>query len=139
MNHLVFLNSQTGELEKILSGVKTMLLKEFDPAPWGEHPVKPGDTLYFLREDECTIRVKATVIQVLPVASCSAEDLSQILKERQPKLQLTEEQYNGWSAKEQALLVELDCAQKISVIQVDLSKITDRSDWIPFEAVDYST
>ena len=33
MNHLVFLDRRAGELEKILSGIKTMLMKEFDSCP----------------------------------------------------------------------------------------------------------
>ena len=37
MNHLVFLDTRAGELEKILSGVKTMLVKEFDPARYHCH------------------------------------------------------------------------------------------------------
>jgi len=30
MNHLVFLDPRAGELEKILSGVKSMIVKDFD-------------------------------------------------------------------------------------------------------------
>ena len=51
----------------------------------------------------------------------------------QPRLQLTEDQYNHWSAKQQVLLVEFAPAHKIAVIQVALDKIPDRSDWIAFE------
>lgn len=134
MNHLVFLDAQAGELEKILSGVKTMLLKEFDPAPFPAHPVNPGDSLYFLRSaDESALRVKATVARVLFLTNNRNEELSQILKEKQPKLQLTEEQYNYWSAKQRMLLVEFGSAQKITVIHIASKKITDHSDWIPFE------
>ena len=61
------------------------------------------------------------------------EDLSRTLKEMQPRLQLTEEQYNYWSAKTQVLLVEFECAQKIDGIQLAADKIKDRSDWIAFE------
>ncbi len=50
MNHLVVLDAPAGELEKILSGVKTMLVKEFDPAQTAAQPVSPGDSLYFLRD-----------------------------------------------------------------------------------------
>ena len=64
MNYLVFLDASAGELEKILSGVKTMLVKEFDPAQTTAHPVNPGDSLYFLRDkDDCALRVKATVVR----------------------------------------------------------------------------
>jgi hypothetical protein len=134
MNHLVFLDTQAGELEKILSGIKSMVVKEFDPARSAGQVVKPGDNLYFLRDkDECTLRVKATVVRVLFYTNAVDQDLSHTLKEMQPRLQLTEDQYNHWSAKQQILLVEFETAQKIGVIHVALNKITNRSDWIAFE------
>jgi hypothetical protein len=134
MNHLVFLDTRTSELEKILSGVKSMVLKEFVPAQSPTHPVRPGDSLYFLRNnDECDLRVKATVVRVQFFTKKLNEDLSHYLKEMQPKLQLTEDQYNYWSAKKQ-LLVEFESAQKIGVIHLALDEVKDRSDWIAFEA-----
>ena len=134
MNHLVFLDTRAGELEKILSGVKTMLVKELDPAGSAVPTVCAGDSLFFLRDkDECALRVKATAVRVLFFTNNSDEDLSLTLKEMQPRLQLTEDQYNYWSAKKQVLLVEFDCANKIDVIQVASKKITDRSEWIAFE------
>jgi hypothetical protein len=134
MNHLVFLDAQAGELEKILSGVKTMLVKEFDPAQTPAHPINPGDHLYFLRnKEDCTLRVKAAVLRVLFLTNHLSEDLSHALKEMQPRLQLTEEQYNYWSGKEQILLVEFGSAQKITEIHLAETKITDHSEWIAFE------
>ena len=134
MNHLVFLDTRAGELEKILSGVKTMLIREFDPAQTTAHPVRPGDSLYFLRDNgECAVRVRATVTRVLFSANGLDEDLSHTLKELQPRLQLTEDQYNYWSAKHHVLLVEFGSAHKIGVIRVAPCRIADRSDWIAFE------
>lgn len=135
MNHLVFLDAQTGELERILSGVKTMLIKELDPVLTLAHPVNPGDSLYFLRNsDECTLRVKATVVRVLPIINDLDESLIEILKEMQPKLQFTEDQFRHWSAMKQVLLVEFDSARKIEEIQVALNKVPDGSNWIAFKA-----
>jgi hypothetical protein len=132
MNHLVFLDTQAGELEKILSGVKNMIAKEFDPAT--AYPVRNGDSLYFLRNnDECILRVKATVVRVVPLVNDLNEDLSHTLKEMQPRLKLTEDQYNYWSKKKQVLLVEFDSADKIASIHVTSNNIKDRSDWIAFE------
>jgi hypothetical protein len=134
MNHLVFLDAQTGELEKILSGTKSMVAKEFDPAHLAGHAVRPGDNLYFLRDkDECAVRVKATVTRVLFFTNNLDEELSHNLKEMQPRLQLTEDQYNHWSAKPQILLVEFASAHKIGVIHVTPNMIADRKDWIAFE------
>ena len=134
MDYLVFLDTRAGEFEKILSGVKSMLVKEFDPAQAAEQLVRPGDNLYFLRnKDECSVRVKATVIRVLPTKERSDEDLPHVLKELQPRLQLTEDQYIYWSAKQRVLLVEFGSAQKIPVIHIASKKITDRTGWIAFE------
>ena len=135
MNYLVILDPCAGELEKILSGVKSMVLKEYEPTQSPTHPVRPGDSLYFLRNnDECDLRVKATVVRVLFFTKKLNEDLSHYLKEMQPKLQLTEEQYNYWSNKKQVLLVEFESAQKIGVIHLALDEVKNQSDWITFEA-----
>lgn len=134
MNHLVFLNAQAGELEKILSGVKTMLAKDFSPGQTTAHRPNPGDSLYFLRDkDDCAVRVKATIVRVLYFTNRSGIILSQTLKEMQPKLQLTEDQYNYWSAQHEVLLVEFASAHKISVIHIAPNKITEPSGWITFE------
>src|SRR5512135_2185970 len=119
VNHLVFLDTQAGELEKILSGIKSMVVKEFDPARSAGQAVRPGDNLYFLRnKDECALRVKATVVRVLFSTNDADQDLSHTLKEMQPRLQLTEDQYNHWSARQQVVLVEFGSAHKIGVIHV---------------------
>ena len=140
MNHLVFLDTRAGELEKILSGTKTMLVKECDPAQTAAHSVRPGNSLYFLRDNgECAVRVKATVVRVLFFTGSLDQDLSHTLKEMQPRLHLTEDQYNYWSGKQPVLLVEFESAQKIGVIQLAPSKIADRSDWIAFEEFSLTT
>jgi hypothetical protein len=140
MNYLVLLDAQACELEKILSGVKSMILKAFDPARTDAQPVCAGDSLYFLRgKDEGSLRVKANVVRVLAINNNSDNDLSHTLKELQSKLQLTEDQYNYWSVKKQALLVEFESARKIDMIQVSLNKITKGGDWIAFEEFSFIT
>ncbi|RPJ40632.1 MAG: hypothetical protein EHM21_14355 [Chloroflexi bacterium] len=139
MNYLVYLDSRAGELEKILSGVKTMLVKEFDPAQTSALSVNPGDSLYFLRDqDDCAVRVKATVVRILFITQ-HEEDLAHTLKEMQPRLQLTEEQFNFWAGKDDIQLVEFESAHKISVIQVASRKTTGPVDWIAFEAISQIT
>ena len=87
-------------------------------------------------KDECTLRVKATVVRVLFYTNNVDQELSHTLKEMQPRLQLTEEQYNHWSAKQRILLVEFASAHKIGVIHVAPNKIVYRSDRIAFEEFD---
>jgi hypothetical protein len=136
MNHLVFLDTRAGELEKILSGVKRMVVKDLGSRLPDAGSVAPGDNLYFLRDGEDrTVRVKATVVRVLLAGASSDETVAHTLKELQPALQLNEEQFARWSAKRRALLVEFGSAQKINAIHVALDETTDRSGWTAFEGV----
>lgn len=136
MNHLVFLDARAGELEKILSGVKTILVKEFDPTRAPAQPVNPGDNLYFLRDrEDCAVRVKATVVQVMSFTSLCEEDRSHTLKAMQPRLQFTEDQYNFWREKEHVLLIEFTGAVKIEVIYIGPQHVTGQPDWIAFETI----
>ncbi len=134
MNYLVILDANAGELEKIVSGKKCMILKELDPSRPAGQPIRRGDRLYFLRhKNDCALRVQATVVRILYISSQPGEDQSHFLKEMQPRLLLTEDQYNYWSAKPAVLLVEFEAASKIPVIEISPEKIRDRSDWIAFE------
>jgi hypothetical protein len=134
MNYLVFLDPYAGELEKILSGVKSMILSEFNSGQLPAQIVRPGDSLYFLRNNgDYTLRVRATVVRVLLPVNSLDEELSRTIKELQPRLQLTEDQYNYWSTRKELLLVEFEAAQKIAVINVAPNKVNGRSDWIAFE------
>jgi hypothetical protein len=136
MNHLVFLDTRAGELEKILSGVKRIVVKDVDPAQPGAPAVAPGDSLYFLRDNgECDLRVQATVVGVLRLGMETDQDLTRALKELQPKLQLDETQFSHWSTRGQALLVEFESAHKIEVIHVAAATVADRSDWIAFDDI----
>lgn len=140
MKHLVFLDRRAGELEKILSGIKTMLIKDLAPAQSYAQPVSPGDHLYFLRDhNEYDLRVTAIVLRTIPVTNTPCENLAQVLKEMQPRLQLTEDQYNHWSVKQGALLVEFGSAHKIDVMRIASNKIPEDLDWITFEELHMMT
>ena len=135
MNYLVYLDSCAGELEKILSGVKCMVIKTIGLENSASYPVSPGDSLYFLRDEaDRNLRVKATIVHVSLFDRKIDEDLQHYLKELQPKLQLTENQFNYWSQKQKVLFVEFEAAQKIGVIHLALDELKVRSNWIAFEA-----
>src|SRR5574340_1003063 len=114
MNHLVFLDAKSGELEKVLSGLKHMLVFEADPSQPAEASMSPGDALFFLRDnDECVVRVRASLVRAWTIEAEPGEDLARDLKELQPGLQLTEEQYNHWSTQKAAAFIEFEEAAKI--------------------------
>jgi hypothetical protein len=134
MDFLVFVDAEAGELEKILSGVKCMLAKELDPEQPEQDLMQPGDSLYFLRDNgEREVRVRASVAQALRFTGGPQEDLVHMLKELQPRLQLTEQQYNKWIGKQRALFIEFKDAQKIEEWQSPAETAAQRAEWIRLE------
>ena len=76
MNYLVFLDLGAGELEKILSGVKSMVIKEDKHEDTTSQSLMPGDNLYFLRNTVARdIRVKATIKSIQAVTSGQTSDI----------------------------------------------------------------
>lgn len=134
MNHLVTLDARSGDLEKILSGVKSMLVRDLDFENSVTTPIAPGDNIYFLRSNgEKILRVSATIVGVHKCTNSLNEDLSSFLKEMQPKLQLTEAQFRYWSGKERVQLIEFTSAQKVKVILTSPNKAIEQSEWIVFD------
>jgi hypothetical protein len=112
-----------------------MVIKTIGLENSASYPVRPGDSLFFLRDkDDCDLQVKATVVRISLFDGGLDEDLPHYLKELQPKLQLTEDQFNYWSEKQKVLLVEFEAAQKIGVIHLALDELKINSNWIAFEA-----
>jgi hypothetical protein len=140
MNYIVSLDPVANEIEKILSGTKSMLLKDLSLTSKSFQEVNPGDNLYFLRKKgDCDLRVKAKVSRVLSTAGPLADDLVHILQEFQSRLQLTEEQFNHWSLKKETQLIEFEGAHKINPIHISHCDITGTSDWIACEDFDLIT
>ena len=134
MNYIVFLDTQAGELEKILSGIKCMVLKEFNTPLAAGQTVRPGDSLFFIRDNgERTLRVRATVVQATALPQNPEERLSQTLKELQLKLQLNEDQYSHWSSKQKVLLVEFTGARKIKSVNITTNRPAGGPEWIAFD------
>ncbi len=133
MDHLVYVDAKAGDLEKILSGVKTMIACEAFHSQSIQSQLQPGDSLYFLRNNgECVLRMKATVARVLLFVD---DQIEEYLKEMQSRLQLTEDQYNYWEAKNEVLLIEFEDARKIAPLHIEPGKIMPESGWIAVEDI----
>jgi hypothetical protein len=136
MDHLVLLKMNSGDLGKILRGVKRMIVREVAPSEGPFAAVRPGDTLYFLRnDDEGVVRVKATVVNTYPFEAGTKKDMPLRLKELQVNLQLTEPQYDHWATKKQALFIEFRHVHKTPLIRIDRNKHMGQSEWISIEDI----
>lgn len=81
MDHVVYLDTKARELEILLSGKKTMIIRGATgrKLPYGR--VYAGDILYFLNNNaECQVKAKAVVISVFNSEQKTNEDSISLVK-----------------------------------------------------------
>ena len=100
MEHVVYLDAKAKELENLLAGTKTMILRGAAgrKMPYGR--VGTGDMLYFINNNaEGLVRAKGTVKSVINSEPLSPAESEKLIDCHQDKLHLTEAQLKRWVGK----------------------------------------
>jgi hypothetical protein len=137
MDHVVYVDVKAHELEKLLSGEKTMIVRGATgrKLPYGR--VQPGDCLFFIENNgEGIVRASATVSHVLNSEKLSEEQSAELLKSSQSKLDLTPEQVKRWSGKRYLVLIEVIQSRAIDPFAIDRSEYGNMDDWLPVENIE---
>ncbi len=137
MDHVVYLDASAREMERILSGEKTMIIRGATgrKMPYGR--VNAGDTLYFLNNDaEGLIRAKSVVTSVLNSDAMTEEESIRLVEQYQGQLQLTEKQRSRWGGKRYLVLIGIDKAETLSPFGVDKRAYGNMDDWLMVEEIE---
>lgn len=137
MDHVVYVDAKARELEKLLAGEKTMIVRGATgrKLPYGR--VEPGDCLFFIvNNGEGIVRASATVNTVFNSDKLSEEQSAALLKSSQSKLKLTPEQTKRWSGKRYLVLIEVTQAQAIDPFAIDRSTYGNMDDWLLVENIE---
>jgi hypothetical protein len=137
MVHLVYCDN-TGkrgerELDKILAGTKTMVVRGASGRKIPHSRVFAGETLYFMEKGSAKISARATVRSVQNHVKLIDAEISQILAKHQPKLNLSEKQKSRWH-KKCLCLVEFKDAAPIEPL--DFEHQGNMDDWLIIEKIE---
>ena len=131
MQHVVYLDAKASELEKLLSGEKTMLIRSSGDRQVPYEKVEVGDMLFFLRNNgEGLIRAKATVSSVFFSEKLTKVKSLELVEKNQDKLQLSEIQMKRWGGKRYVSLIEVDRVIRLYPFDINKSKFGNMDDWI---------
>ena len=132
MDHVVYLDAKANELEKLLNGTKSMIIRGATgrKLPYGR--VKQGDILYFINNNgEGFVKSKAMVSSVFNSEKMSAEESAALVKKNQDKLRLSDDQFNKWAGKRYIVLIELKAIEEIKSFEINKSDYGNMDDWLP--------
>lgn len=132
MEHLVYCDNKSKELEKILNGSKTMIIRGAAGRKIPHSRVFAGETLYFMEKGTKKITAKAVVSDVQNYVKLNDEEITKTIEENNDKLQLTDKQKERWH-KKCLCLVEFKSAEEIPALDFDHQGNMD--DWLIIEKI----
>ncbi len=133
MVHLVYCDDKEKELDKILGGHKTMVVRGAAGRKIPHSRVFEGETLYFMKKGSKQITASATVTQVDNFTKLTDAEIDEALEARQEKLALSDKQKQRWH-KKCLCLVEFSDIHPIEPLAFDHQGNMD--DWLILEKIE---
>ena len=137
MDHVVYLDAAAKELESLLSGRKTMILRGATGRKLPHGRVDKGDMLYFINNNaEGMVRAKAKVKSAFHSEKMNEDESRALVMKNQPQLCLTEKQMKRWAGKRYIVLIEVTDIKEIPPFAIDKNNYGNMDDWLPVEKID---
>lgn len=137
MDHVVYLDTEAKELENLLAGTKTMIIRGATGRKLPHGRVNAGDTLYLINNNaEGTIRAKTVVASALHSEKLSEDESRSLIQQYMHKLCLTEKQFARWAGKRYLVLIEVTGIESIAPFAIDKSNYGNMDDWLPVKDIE---
>ena len=138
MVHLVYCDNsgKKGErtLDKILSGVKTMVVRGAAGRKIPHSRVFPGETLYFMEKGTGEVAASAAVTAVHNLVKLTEDEINAVFAQNSAKLALTPKQRERWH-KKCLCLVEFDGVKAICP-PLPFEKQNNMDDWLILDKIE---
>lgn len=134
--HLVYLNSKAKELEKLLDGSKTMVIRGAagKKSPLGGR-AKVGDDIYFVETGgDMTVSHKGIIYKVVESPKMTPEESVAFVEQYQKELNLSKDQYERWAGKKYLAVYEISDLREIPAFKYNRAQNMD--DWIITDDID---
>ena len=137
MDHVVYVDAKANEMDMLLDGEKTMIIRGAAgrKLPYGR--VNTEDVLYFIKNNgEGEVKAKAIVSNVFNSEKMSKEESIVLVEENQGKLKLTKKQFKRWAGKRYIVLIELKSVEAVDAFGIDKSDYGNMDDWLPVDNIE---
>jgi hypothetical protein len=137
MDHVVYLDAGTKELENLINGNKSMIIRGAAGRKIPHGRVNNGDVLYFINNNgEGKVKAKGVVTYVLHSEKLSVEESFETIIRYQDKLQLPDKQFEKLAGKRFLTLIGLIDIEEVNPFRIDKSNFTTMDDWLPVGRID---
>jgi hypothetical protein len=132
MDHVVCLDTGAKELENLVNGKKSMILRGADVADLPHGRVNEGDILYFISNNgEGEVKARGVVSTVFNSGRLSREESFETIIRNQDKLQLPDNEFDKWAGKKYLVLIGIYNITEIEPFRIDISMFKYPDGWFP--------
>jgi hypothetical protein len=132
MDHVVYLDAKAKELENLVKGNKSMIIRGATGRKLPHGRVNEGDILYFINNNgEGIVKARGVVSSVFNSDKLSFEESFETIIRNQDKLQLPDKQFEKWAGKRYLVLIGIDDIQEVEPFRIDKRNFTNMDDWLP--------
>lgn len=133
MVHLVYCDDKSKEINKIINGTKTMVIRGAAGRKIPHSRVFKDEKIYFMEKGTKKITAMGVVTNVLNYIKLSNEEIYKIIEENNNKLLLTDKQKERWH-KKCLCLIEFDKVKEIKPLDFDHQGNMD--DWLIIDKIE---
>ena len=132
MDHLVYLDSKAEELENLVSGNKSMIIRGAEEKKIPHGRVNEDDVLYFIyNTGEGKVKARGVVSYILNSDELSVEESFETIIRHQDKLQLPDNLFEKLAGKRYLVLIGLKDITEIVPFRINSTNLSNTDDWIP--------
>lgn len=140
MDHIVYLNRKAKELENLINGSKTMIIRGATGRKLPYGILKEGDILYFAENNgDGLVKAKAVVSGVLNTEKLTKEESVEMVKQHQNHLKLDKAMFERFAGKRFLVLIWLRDFEILTPFGFDRSQFGNMDDWLPVESIESVT
>ena len=136
MDNIVYLDYKAKELDNLISGEKTMIIRGATgrKLPYGR--VFKGDLLYFIEnKGDGLVKAKARVKDVFNSEQLTKKVSEELVNQNQNKLLLDSGLIKRFCGKRYIVLITIESFQKLDPFRIDRSEYGNMDDWLPVEDI----
>ena len=137
MDHVVYLDASAHELDALLKGRKTMIVRGGmgRKIPFGR--VFIGDRLFFLENDGSgKVMARGKVNHIIQEEMLTPDQSRALIDVYQSDLQLSQKQLSRWRGKRNLVLIRVGQIEGIESFRIDREKFHNMDDWFLVEDIE---
>jgi hypothetical protein len=137
MDHVVYLDAKSKEMENLVKGQKSMIIRGAAGRKIPHGKVNEGDVLYFINNNgEGRVKARGVVATVLNSEKLTVEESFETIIRHQDKLQLPDPQFEKLAGKRYLVLVGIEDIREIEPFRINKSNFTNMDDWLTVGSID---